>query len=95
LVYCFEEADNGDVLSLSLKRGGDITVGEHTETPFGEVSHGTVKITADAVRRDDIDALYTNSIPNETSCKAVGIPYYTWGNRGENQMRIWLPESLV
>lgn len=94
LVYCFEGADNGDVLSLSLKRGGKLNVGEHTEAPFGEVSHNTVKITAEAVRREDTDGLYTESAPEEVPCKAVGIPYYTWGNRGENQMRIWLPEQL-
>lgn len=94
LVYCFEGADNGDVLSLSLKRGGELTPENFGEIPFGEVLHSTVKITADAVRRDDTDGLYTNSIPNETICKAVGIPYYTWGNRGENQMRVWIPEHI-
>ena len=94
LVYCFEGADNGDVLSLSLKRGGELTPENYGEIAFGEVSHSTVKITADAVRRDDTDTLYTDSIPNETICKAAAIPYYTWGNRGENQMRVWIPEHM-
>lgn len=94
LVYCFEGADNGDVLSLSLKRGGKLEIGNLTEVPFGDISHRTLKITAEAVRCEDTDGLYTDSIPNETPCKAVGVPYYTWGNRGENQMRIWLPEHM-
>lgn len=89
LVYCFEGADNGqDVLSLSLKRDGELTVSDYDSTHLG----GTAVITADAVRRAPSQALYTRNLPARTPCKAVAVPYYTWCNRGENQMRVWMPE---
>ncbi|MDO4336809.1 MAG: glycoside hydrolase family 127 protein [Eubacteriales bacterium] len=89
LVYCFEGADNDqDVLSLSLKRGGSLTA-----EPFDkDLLNGTVRITAEAVRRETTEELYTSALPAMTPCTAVAIPYYTWCNRGENQMRVWMNE---
>ena len=93
LVYCFEGADNdGDVLSLSIKRDGELSVSDFDEGLFDGVRHGTVKISADALQKVDNNSLYTYSI-EELSCKAWGVPYYTWGNRGENQMRVWMTEK--
>ncbi len=91
LVYCFEGVDNeGEILSLSLKRGGKISIGEFD----GTLLNGTVQLTADAVRRKDTDGLYGFSAPETQECKAVAVPYYTWGNRGINQMRVWMNESV-
>lgn len=86
LVYCFEGADNGDVLSLSLKRGGKLTV---ADTPTAQLD-GAFTITAEALRSTDIGSLYSDTPLEETPCEAVAVPYYTWGNRGENQMRVWV-----
>ena len=88
LVYCFEGADNGEVLPLSLKRGGRLTVSEQRE----EQLDGAYKITAEAVRTSDSAELYSDEPLSEKPCEAVAIPYYTWGNRGENQMRVWMTE---
>ncbi len=88
LVYCFEGADNGEILPLSLKRGGKLTVSEHRE----ESLDGAYKITAEAVRTSDSADLYNDAPLPEQPCEAVAIPYYTWGNRGENQMRVWMTE---
>lgn len=91
LVYCFEGTDNDkDVLSLSLKRDGKLTVSDYQEN----LLNGCVTITADAVRREDTDELYTDKPPVRKACKAVAIPYYTWGNRNENQMRVWMEEGV-
>lgn len=91
LVYCFEGTDNDmDVLSLAIKRGGELTVSDYQET----LLQGSVTITADAVRKEDSDELYTDKPPVMKPCKAVAIPYYTWGNRGENQMRVWMDETI-
>ncbi len=93
LVYCFEGTDNDmDVLSLSLKRGGNLTVSDYQEN----LLQGSVTITADALRREDFDTdgLYSDKAPAMKPCKAVAIPYYTWGNRSENQMRVWMDESF-
>ena len=88
LVYCFEGADNGDVLPISLRRGGRLTVSEERD----EQLDGAYRITAEAFRTADSDSLYSDAPLSETPCEAVAIPYYTWGNRGENQMRVWMTE---
>lgn len=87
LVYCFEDADNGDVLSLALKRGGKITV---CEPDRNELS-GVTKIKVEAVRFDDNGKPYSFDEPKTTDTLAIAVPYYTWGNRGENAMRVFMP----
>jgi len=89
LVYCFEGVDNEeDVLGLSLKRGGTLQVADFDK----ELLSGTVKITAEGVRREAMEGLYSTDIPKEKECDAIAVPYYTWCNRGENQMRVWMNE---
>ncbi len=89
LVYCFEGVDNEDnVVALSLKRGGRVLVGNYD----ADLLSGTVKLTAEGVRKEDFCTLYSCSVPEEKACTLVAVPYYTWGNRGENQMRVWLNE---
>lgn len=90
LVYCFEGVDNaGNVLELSLKRGGKLVVSAYDET----LLKGTATIEAEAVRRKITEDLYTCEVPEEKACMATAVPYYTWGNRGENQMRVWMSED--
>lgn len=91
LVYCFEGVDNqGDVLSLSLLKDGALRVSDFQENLLG----GTVTITADALRTETSGALstelYSDEAPVTSPCQAMAVPYYTWGNRGENQMRVWM-----
>ena len=87
LVYCFEGKDNDDdVLSLKLDTQGGITAVHHKE-----LLGGTVRLEVQAVRTAETDGLYTSQKPSQTPCTANAIPYYMWGNRGENQMRVWLP----
>ena len=89
LVYCFEGIDKGDnVVALSLKRAGKISV----EAFNDELLSGTVTLFAEGTRREDTDALYSSCAPAEKDCTLVAVPYYTWGNRGENQMRVWMNE---
>lgn len=90
LVYCFEGADNGgDVLSISLVGGGKVSAGEYDEA----LLCGTTKLTVQAVRRMASDSLYSYTAPDTVECEAVAVPYYTWGNRGVNQMRVWMDEK--
>ena len=41
--------------------------------------------------QQDIDTLYSTKAPKFVEKTIRLIPYYTWANRGENQMRVWLP----
>lgn len=90
LVYCFEGIDNnGDVLSVSLKRNGKVSVSE-----ADECLGGAVKLKAEAVCVQQTDKLYSDAVPVQKPFTAVAVPYYAWGNRGENQMRVWMNEII-
>lgn len=87
LVYCFEGEDNeGDVISLSLKTGDGLSVSEFDPDLLG----GTATVLASAVRQTASEELYSDEEPQTYECKAVAVPYYVWGNRGEGQMRVWM-----
>ena len=88
LVYCAERVDNaGDVFSLRVKKEGEI------EAYSSEKLNGIVEIKVDGYKVSDSKLLYSTVRPEVEPCKITLIPYYTWGNRGLNQMRVWLPEE--
>lgn len=87
LVYCFEGTDNGDVISLSLSNKGGFSIGVFDEN----LLNGTVKIEAQGFRTETVPSLYSYEKPKTTAETLTAIPYYTWGNRGKTQMRVWLP----
>lgn len=87
LVYCFEGTDNGgDVLSLSLVTSRKLSLTELD----GDAIKGIAAIEAEAVRTIAADELYSSEPPKTERCRVVAVPYYAWGNRGENQMRVWM-----
>ena len=90
LIYCAEGVDNeGDVLSLSLKKDGEITVGEYLPDKLC----GIRELYAEGYRENVSDNLYSYEAPSAKECQFTLIPYYAWGNRGLNQMRVWIPEK--
>ncbi len=90
LVYCFEGTDNqNDILSMVLKENGSCTVKAYEDKYIGK----TVMLELEAVRLQQTDTLYSSSAPKESPCTARAIPYYLWANRGENQMRVFMPVS--
>lgn len=87
LVYCIEGADNGgDVLSLRVDTNKPISCGSFTP----DLLSGTVVLTAEGSRVTAINELYTREKPSEAPAELTLVPYYAWGNRGENQMRVWI-----
>lgn len=78
-VYCAEEVDNGNNLQL-LKLKADSTFR----------LDGDMLIT-DGLRETADDCLYSRYTPaNEEACEIRLIPYHKWGNRGENEMSVYL-----
>lgn len=89
IVYCAEEVDNGDMLDLLVL---------DPETDF--------TMTTDRIRDQEIirleaagwrrslnpgNALYGKYRPCAYERKRISfIPYFTWSNRGENEMKVWL-----
>lgn len=78
-VYCAEEVDNGANLQMLLLG----------EDPDLEYDSGV--ITAAGFREKEDDALYSDySSPALTPTEIKFLPYYRWGNRGENEMCVYI-----
>jgi len=86
LIYCAEGADNSGVRTLRVDDCLPVSVGEYEENLLG----GTVRLTAEGVVSTDCNGLYSFKKPTLKSVKIKLVPYYTWANRGENEMRVWL-----
>lgn len=94
LVYCLEGIENGRKLHL-LSLPSMAKLDYHWEE---ELLGGIGTITADGTRLEydnEKQHLYTNDSSNmrEIEQKLTFIPYYTWANRGETDMAVWIRES--
>lgn len=87
LVYCAEEADNGPVLPLCIRDGAEPKALAFEPETLG----GIVPVTIAGCAVQESGALYSTKKPVLVEKEIRLIPYYTWANRGENQMRVWLP----
>jgi len=78
-VYCAESADNGENLQQLIL------------DPRGAIVRNGETLIADGWREaadDDLYALYKET--DKTPVKIKLIPYYRWGNRGENEMTVYV-----
>lgn len=90
VVYCFEGVDNGECIqALRIPR----EIKAKTELCMEGVLEGNVLIQLPGYRMESSDALYSEERPKRTDVMLTAIPYYAWANRGENQMRVWMPEE--
>ena len=90
LVYCAEGVDNdSDVLGLVVKDGGYLKALEYDENLLS----GIIPIEVEGYRIKESDTLYSDEKPEKTPCTIKMVPYYTWGNRGINEMKVWPPEK--
>jgi len=88
LIYCVEGVDNeDDVLGLSVCDGKIAT-----EAYQPELLGGVRVLKVPGVRTKRTDDLYLSKKPEQEEVMIIAIPYYAWGNRGLNEMRVWLPE---
>ena len=89
VVYAFEGVDNDDdvqSLMIDVSRLNEAQI----ETEAEGILKGAVLLDIPAVRLESSDALYSEKPPRQKSVIARAIPYYMWGNRGLNQMRVWM-----
>ncbi len=78
-VYCAESVDNGDNLQMLVL---DKTTRFSQQGEF---------LIVDGWREKPSDELYSDFAETEKErCKIKLHPYYRWGNRGENEMQIYL-----
>ena len=96
-IYCLEGVDNGSELcKLSLPSDAVMSY-DYDETLLG----GVGVISSDGIRtteREGYDSLYRKSTDRDAvsteNVKMKWIPYYAWANRGENEMMVWVRESV-
>lgn len=90
VVYCFEGADNGDdIQALRIPR----ELKAETYVCEEGVLKGNVCLKINGYRMQSSEALYSEQRPEKLDTELVAIPYYAWANRGESQMRVWMPEE--
>jgi DUF1680 family protein len=91
VVHCLEEADNGKNLHLlSIEASGTMKE-EREKGELGDIIRISVPGTRMRVPKEE-HSLYRpaeEEIPEDTALIHF-IPYYTWGNRGSNEMQVWV-----
>ena len=94
IVYCLEEKDNGADLHLLSVDPTKQPVSFDMKIQEEEVIALKVQGQREIQDSSDLDgtqsALYTEyHVPEKKSIELVYVPYYTWANRGENEMQVW------
>lgn len=89
LVYCLEGLDHPAPLQ-SLRLPRDSQFGIHP-APSGVLT-GNLILTAQGLQSVSGPDLYSDEPPQQKDVPLTAIPYYAWGNRGLNQMLVWIPE---
>ena len=88
IVYCFEGVDNPGLLQSYHIFEDAKAEAEVCEEGLLE---GCVLLKIKARKLETVgDSLYSEVAPVRTLATLTAVPYYTWGNRGENQMRVWM-----
>ena len=87
VVYCLEQVDNGALVeALCLARNAELS-----EAAQPDKLGGIIEIHASGKRLvSSSDALYSDEAPALEDAELTFIPYYTWANRGENEMTVFV-----
>lgn len=89
-VYCFEGVDNTEpVQELRIPENSVF----EAELCREGVLQGMVVLKGEGLRMQSGDKLYSEEKPVCVPAKLRAVPYFAWGNRGVNQMRVWMPEA--
>ncbi|SHF15914.1 glycoside hydrolase family 127 protein [Vibrio gazogenes] len=95
LVYCIEEADNGSELyNLRLDSDAEFTVIQGEGLFEGKTLLKTQAVKKLCPQSGEASLYrYRSSKPQWVSQPLTLIPYFTWANRGEGEMRVWITEK--
>jgi DUF1680 family protein len=87
LVYCFEHADNGGkALNIIIPDKVNFTAAYKPD-----LLNGIVVLEAQATVATVSEDGASISSGNR---KVVAIPFYSWANRGQGQMQVWMPRRI-
>ena len=90
LILCAEGVDNGapiPAIRINPDKIDSATVKFDDETGL--------KVTLPAFKVNESDNLYSYSRHELSPVIVTLIPYHAWANRGDNDMRVWIPETNV
>lgn len=88
LVYCVEGADNnGKAWNIIFPQGTKPEISDY-KVLDEDIKAITAVVPAVTIGDDGY------SIKTEQK-KIIAIPYYTWANRGKNEMQVWLPTKIM
>ena len=87
LVYCFEEADNQDLAAISLNTNASPEIFTIKE---GALAGIPALKTSGRKKNCNCTGLYCTEKPDEANCRPIAIPYYSWCNREEGAMKVWM-----
>ena len=91
IVYCLEEVDNGKELHLlEVNPDGkyEIKDSEICGNPVKVVEMDGFRVVDTAKKDGELYHVYKRKEKEAVELKFV--PYYTWANRGENEMEVWI-----
>ncbi|WP_150268699.1 glycoside hydrolase family 127 protein [Paenibacillus tepidiphilus] len=94
LVYCLEEADNGQPLSSITWSAASGFTDRFEPALLG----GAVIVEGSGFRTESgswEDGLYSRRKPQSQPVKVTAVPYYLWGNRGSGEMTVWVKEDRI
>jgi len=92
IVYCIEQADNGtDLQHVRLPETSELKLSFNSELAGGVYTIEATGLTADVSSWSD-DLYAANASLGLKEKKLTFIPYYTWANRGEGEMMVWVKE---
>ena len=87
LVYCAEGVDNKkEITGLFIYRNPE-------NIKIRKLENGLVTLVVPGVRQENTDDLYLDKEPTLTNEDIIMRPYYSWGNRGLTQMKVWFPSK--
>ncbi len=87
LVYCVEGADNSGKAWNILLPDNTLLSTIHENILTEPVVNITGEVPVTEVSEDGLSVRTSRK-------KIIAIPYYTWCNRGSNQMQVWLPTRI-
>ena len=89
VVYCLEGIDHDvPVHTLALPRDAELRAEPDSLS-------GLAALTADGVAQVNAggDTLYRFTPPERRHTALRGVPYFSWGNRGQADMTVWVRED--
>ena len=88
LVYCFEHNDNdGSVMNILVP---DNSIFKPEFKP--DMLNGVVIIKGKA----PVISATSDGLSVVSNMKTItGIPYFSWANRGQGQMQVWMPRKIT